>query len=134
MGWTRRARVLAGLVAAQIIIFLISLPGFGIETRTASQYAAWAGPIFLGLTVLVFAIGAASLLGMRGSGRWFGPLAGGQGVAAIVTNVLDFSGVGGPRPPTGPLVLGVVAILVALSEIVLAFGKLSTVPAETSAT
>jgi NADH:ubiquinone oxidoreductase subunit K len=106
-------------VGAQIVIFVISLPGFGIENRKASQYAAWAGPIFLLLTLLVFAFGIAALAlaGRRpATAVWLALI---QAAVAVITNLFDFSHVGGPAPPPGPFVLGLLSILVALVEIVL---------------
>ncbi|HEV2317715.1 MAG TPA: hypothetical protein VGV89_09110 [Thermoplasmata archaeon] len=115
-----RYRTLAILVVLQMVIFLISLPGFGIETRTTGQYAPWAGPIFLVLTILVFAFGIAALAVMRSRTRTFVRLASAQAVVAVATNLFDFSHVGGPAPPIGPFVLGVIALFVALAEIAVA--------------
>ena len=110
-------RPLQVLVVVQLVIFLVSLPGLGLETRAPSQYAAWAGPVFLGLTFLVFALGVSSL-GLGGSRPARAvQLGAAQAVAAIATNVLDFSHVGGPPPPTGPLVLGVISIVIALAQL-----------------
>ena len=106
------------LLALLLVIFLISLPGFGIETRTTSQYSAWAGPVFLVLTILVFALGVSAFVTSRRRARASASLAIGAGLAAIATNLLDFSHVGGPAPPTGPLVLGILATLVAVVLIV----------------
>lgn len=117
----RTLRTLLFLVAAQMVVFLVSLPGFGIETRTPGQYAAWAGPLFLALTILVFALGIAALAMARSRATTTTRLALGQGVVAIATNLLDFSHVGGPAPPTGPLVLGLIAIVIAGGELLLGF-------------
>src|SRR5215472_15029883 len=88
---------LGALVLVQVIIFILSLPGFGIETRKPSDYAAWAGPIFLILTVLVLALGVlAILLLLRDRATGARKLALGQAVAALATNLLDISHVGGP--------------------------------------
>lgn len=105
------------LVSAQMFVFLASLPGFGIETRTTSQYAAWAGPIFLVLTILVFVLGVAMLAYYRSKPWTSARLGLGQAVAAIATNLLDFSHVGGPAPPLGPFVLGVIALILAVGAI-----------------
>jgi hypothetical protein len=99
-----------------MLIFLISLPGFGIETRKPSDYQPWAGPVFLILTLLVFAFGVAALVAARSSASWLVRLGVAQGAAALLTNVLDISHVGGPPPPTGPLVLGAISIAVAILE------------------
>jgi hypothetical protein len=115
-----KLRFLGILVAVQLVIFLVSLPGFGIETRTTSQYAFWAGPVFLVLTLLVFALGVASLGLIRSRRCLSAELGLGQGVVAIVTNLFDFSHIGGPAPPTGPFVLGSIAVVVALAELALA--------------
>ncbi|HZY69495.1 MAG TPA: hypothetical protein VFF67_00760 [Thermoplasmata archaeon] len=116
----RTLRTLLVLILVQMVVFLVSLPGFGIETRTVSQYSAWAGPVFLLLTVLVFVLGIAAFVLSRSRATAAARFGFGQGVVAIVTNLLDFSHVGGPAPPAGPLVLGVIAIVVALGELLLA--------------
>gem|GEM_PF-2762208 len=108
---------LLALVAVQLLIFVLSLPGLGIETRTPGQYAAWAGPIFLVLTLLVFLLGIGALASSRSRPTWVPGLSAGQGVMALLTNLLDISQIGGPAPPTGPLILGVVSIVVALLTI-----------------
>ena len=113
-------RPLIVLVVVQPAIFVVSLPGFGLETRKPTDYAAWAGPIFLLLTILVFLTGAAAVIlaGSRGGASIrLGAL---QGVIAIGINLLDFSHVGGPPPPTGPLLLGVIAIAVGVLELLFA--------------
>jgi hypothetical protein len=120
MGLNKVGWGLVGLVVVELIIFLVSLPGFGIETRTSNQYAPWAGPIFLGLTLLVFVLGIVALVFARRGGPRFVRLAAAQAVVVIATNLFDFSGAGGPHPPLGPLVLGVAALIVALGELALA--------------
>lgn len=107
-----------GVVLVQIMIFIVSLPGFGVETRKASDYSAWAGPIFLLLTVLVFALGVAAIVALRSRGHLARELGAGQAVSALATNLLDISHVGGPPPPSGPLLLGILSILVALVTLV----------------
>jgi hypothetical protein len=107
-------RAFIGVVLVQIAIFVLSLPGFGVETRKASDYSVWAGPIFLLLTVLVFALGIAAIVALRSRLHLARELGAGQAVAALATNLLDISHAGGPPPPTGPLVLGILSILVAL--------------------
>jgi hypothetical protein len=102
-----------------MVLFLISLPGFGIETRKTSDYSAWAGPVFLLLTILVFVLGIVAAVFPRRTSGTFKSAVVGQGAVAIIINLLDFSGLGGPRPPVGPLVLGVAALIVALLEIAL---------------
>lgn len=106
------------VVLVQIAIFVVSLPGFGVETRKPSDYSVWAGPLFLLLTVLVFALGIAALVTLRLRQMLARELGAGQALAAIATNVLDISHVGGPPPPAGPLVLGVLSILVAATTLV----------------
>lgn len=113
-------RPLIVLVLVQLAIFVVSLPGLGLETRKPTDYAAWAGPIFLLLTILVFLTGVAAvaLAGSRvGASIRLGAL---QGAIAIGINLLDFSHVGGPPPPTGPLILGVLAVVVAVLELLFA--------------
>ena len=127
-----RERILLALVGVQLVIFVLSLPGLGIETRSASQYAAWAAPIFLGLTALVFALGVAAIAVARRRMPVAARLAVAQAGAALVTNVLDISHVGGPPPPTGPLILAIVSIAVAVGEIVYAGQVLKYRPAPAS--
>lgn len=130
----RTLRTLLVLVVVQLAIFVVSLPGLGIETRSPSQYAAWAGPLFLLLTVLVFALGIGALVLARSRAIGAARLGLGQGVVAIVTNLLDFSHVGGPPPPSGPLILGAIAIVVAVAELVVAFRVPRSLPPEPSRT
>jgi hypothetical protein len=122
-------RLLAILILVQLLIFVVSLPGLGVETRTPSQYAPWAGPIFLLLTILVFALGIAALLMLRYGAARTSQLALGQAIVAIATNAFDFSHVGGPAPPIGPTVLGLIAIVIAVLEIVFAGRLLMGEPA-----
>lgn len=107
-----------GAILAQIFVFLISLPGLGIETRKPSDYAAWAGPIFLVLTLLVFAFGIAALVFVRSRVGLSFSLGGGQAILAVTTNLLDISHVGGPPPPPGPLLLAGVSIVLATVTLV----------------
>ena len=116
-------RLLLALVVIQLVIFIVSLPGFGIETRTPAQYAAWAGPLFLLFTLLIFVLGLAALGLSRSRPAWTRNLAVGQGVVALAINFLDISHVGGPAPPTGPLILGIASIVVALAEIAVVFNR-----------
>lgn len=112
-----RRSVVVALAVVLMVIFVLSLPGLGLETRKTTDYAAWAGPIFLVLTLLVFAFGVATFVLRKRSVRSLRSVAGSQAVVAILLNLLDFSGVGGPRPPLGPLVLGVSAVAVAVLEL-----------------
>jgi hypothetical protein len=114
----RRRKALLGLVATQVVIFVVSLPGFGVETRKPTAYAAWAGPIFLVLTVLIFVLGVAAFLFSRGEGPRLARTVLLQAAVAFVINAFDFSGVGGPRPPPGPLALGLLAIVVAVGQVI----------------
>jgi hypothetical protein len=101
------------LIVVLLLLFLVSFPGFGIETRSYSSYAAWAGPIFLVLSLLIFASGiAALLLRWRGSANapYLGMVMAG---AAIATILLDVSHVGGLPPPTGPLLLSALGLVIA---------------------
>lgn len=119
-GGVSSARVRGALwvaVAAQLVIFIVSLPGFGIETRKPSDYSVWAGPIFLLLTILVIVLGLGFFAVARRRPRSARRLAVGQAFAAIATNVLDISHVGGPAPPNGPLVLGILSIIVAVATL-----------------
>ncbi|MCI4348878.1 MAG: hypothetical protein L3J93_01485 [Thermoplasmata archaeon] len=102
------------LVVVLAILFLVSFPGFGIETRSYASYAAWAGPIFLILSLLIFASGIVGLLlHWRGSTKapYFGMVMAG---AAIATILLDISHVGGLPPPTGPLILSGIGLVLAV--------------------
>lgn len=110
--------VFVGVVLAQILVFIISLPGLGIETRKPSDYAAWAGPIFLGLTLLVFALGIAALALLRSRVSLGLGLGAGQAIAAVTTNLFDISHVGGPPPPPGPLLLAGLSIVLAIATVV----------------
>jgi peptidoglycan/LPS O-acetylase OafA/YrhL len=106
-----RSQLIAALLLAQLIVFVISLPGFGVETRSFTQYASWAGPVFLVLTLLVFGLGILGLLFLRrreGRGAW---AAIGMALSAAAAVLLDLSHVGGPPPPPGPLVLSAVALV-----------------------
>jgi hypothetical protein len=107
-----RTRGLALLLALQIVLFFLSLPGLGIETRTTSQYAAWAGPIFLGLTLLVFVTGVVGILLVRRRPRWGGMFGLAMGVTAVAIVLFDLSAVAGPPDPPGPLVLSAVVLAV----------------------
>ncbi len=109
-------RVLVGLLAIQLIVFLVSLPGFGIETRKFTQFAAWAGPIFLVLTLVVFTFGASGIALTWRRPRTAAYLAVGMGVSALAAILLDLSKVGGPAPPTGPLILAIVGIVIAIFQ------------------
>jgi hypothetical protein len=103
---------LAVSVVALLALFLVSLPGLGIETRSFTSYASWAAPIFLGFTLVIFAGGIAAL-GLLRSRPWTATHASdAAGIAAIVTVALDTSHVGGLPPPTGPLILGIVVAIV----------------------
>ena len=106
-------------VVLLLLLFFVSLPGFGVETRPVSAYDAWAGPLFLLLTLLVF-IGGILFLVFRSS-RPGAALSAAQvqSVAAIVIVVVDTSAIGGPGPPLGPLSLGIVALLVAVLALIL---------------
>jgi hypothetical protein len=107
-----RPTMLAASVVVLLGLYLISLPGFGIETRPYTSYAAWAAPVFLGLTLVIFAGGIAALALLR-SRSWTATHASdAAGVAAIVAVLLDTSHVGGLPPPTGPLLLGIVVAVV----------------------
>ncbi len=127
-------RALVALLVVQLFIFVISLPGFGVETRSTSQYSAWAGPVFLGLTLLVFAFGVAGLVMCWRRTRTAAYLATAMGVFAAVTVLFDYSGVGGAKPPTGPFILGIVALIVSALLFISAWRVLrdrSTSPAPT---
>lgn len=113
----RLSSTLGIAIVAQLAIFLISLPGLGVETRKPSDYAAWAGPMFLILTILVFVLGLAAFALWRRRPWGARNLAMGQAAAAVATNLLDISHVGGPAPPMGPLVLGLLSIVVAVVAI-----------------
>lgn len=117
MAFTNRSNVTVALAAVLMAIFLVSLPGFGIETRKTTDYSAWAGPVFLILTLLVFALGVAAIMARKRATGTLQATAGSQAAVAVLLNLLDFSGVGGPRPPPGPLVLGVSAIVIAILEL-----------------
>lgn len=123
-----------GAILAQLSIFVLSLPGFGIETRKPSDYSAWAGPLFLALTILVFLLGAGAIVALRnrmGLARMLGV---GQAVSALLTNFLDLSHIGGAAPPGGPLALGVVSILVAFLTLYAAWCLLCPPPEPTPPT
>jgi hypothetical protein len=109
--------ILAGMIFVELILFLVSLPGFGIETRSFTQYAAWAGPVFLILTLAIFAGGIASLALLRRNPDRSSTCAMAMAGAAITTVALDTSHVGGPPPPVGPFWLGVVGAVIALAII-----------------
>src|ERR1700730_4929556 len=88
--------------ALDLLIFIVALPGFGIETRTVSDYKSWGGPIFLLLTVILFASGVAALVtspSRPGPSARFALL---MAAAGIVTVLLDDSGLAGKLPPAGP--------------------------------
>jgi hypothetical protein len=104
--------MLAASVVVLLGLYLVSLPGFGIETRPYTSYAAWAAPVFLALTLVIFAGGIAAIALLR-SRPWTATHASdAAGVAAIVAVILDTSHVGGVPPPTGPLLLGIVVAVV----------------------
>jgi hypothetical protein len=77
------------------------------------------------LTLLVFVLGAAALLSLRNRSSWFPRILIGQAVVAIAIYLLDFSGIGGPRPPPGPMVLGLAALALAVVELVIASSPLT---------
>ena len=111
----RAAFVLTLLLLIELVVFIVSLPGFGIETRSLSAYAPWSGPIFLLLTILIFLSGLAGIGLASRRPRASAKFGWAMGLAAILTVVLDDSRVAGPAPPPGPYALGFVAILVALA-------------------
>jgi peptidoglycan/LPS O-acetylase OafA/YrhL len=105
-------RSLIGGLALQLILFVLSLPGLGIETRTTGDYAAWAGPIFLVLTLLIFVLGIVGiLLAIRGR-RSSALAASGMAWAAVAIVLFDLSAIGGPPDPPGPLALSAVVLVV----------------------
>ncbi|HKS59917.1 MAG TPA: hypothetical protein VJS68_03975 [Thermoplasmata archaeon] len=109
------------LLALEAVLFLVSLPGFGIETRSFAQYAAWAGPIFLTLTLVIFGSAIAGIVLAKRPPNWsrrMGILAAG---AAVSVTLFDLSAVAGPPDPTGPLILSGVVIVVS-AAILLAVG------------
>ncbi|MCI4351512.1 MAG: hypothetical protein L3K15_08390 [Thermoplasmata archaeon] len=112
--------LLIALQALLLILFFLAFPGLGIETRPYSSYAAWAGPVFLLLTLLLFGAGiaAVALVHRRPSVASMAAIV--DGVIAVIIVALDTSHVGGLPPPPGPLVLGVVSALVGLALIVAA--------------
>jgi hypothetical protein len=116
------------LLIVQLLVFLVALPGFGIETRSFTQYAAWAGPIFLALTVVLFAAGIAGLVTLRRPSNASPISALTVAVAALLTVLLDDSHVAGPPPPAGPLVLSVIAIVVSALLIVFAYQSMGAAP------
>ncbi|HEV2231629.1 MAG TPA: hypothetical protein VGV64_04315 [Thermoplasmata archaeon] len=115
-----RGRALALGLLIELVVFVVSLPGFGIETRSFTQYASWAGPIFLGLTLVIFASGLAGIGWSGRRPRAAAYLAIVMGVASIATTVFDDSHLGGPPPPMGPYLLGFVSIAVAIGLFALA--------------
>jgi hypothetical protein len=120
------------LLAILIVLFVVSLPGFGIETRRFTQYAAWAGPVFLVLTILVFAGAAGGLATGRSRPRLSASLATLAAASAIVATLLDFSLVGGPPAPPGPFVLGIVTLAVSVLILVVAGWVLRAASAEST--
>ena len=126
---TDRSSVLAGLLGAQIVLFVLSLPGFGVETRKFSQYANWAGPVFLGLTLGIFLTGIAGLLlvrrNLRGAARSGIVMA----VAAIAIVLFDLSSVAGPPDPPGPLALSAVVLGVSVAILYVGVRALRTAAA-----
>lgn len=111
-------RTLLVLVVVEIALFVVSLPGFGVETRSFTQYAAWAGPEFLLLTLLIFIPGVIAVVYLFRKPARAGSAAILSAIAALATVALDTSHVGGPPPPPGPFWLGVVAALIAVAIIV----------------
>jgi hypothetical protein len=114
---TSARKALLAFTIVQLLIFVVSLPGVGIETRKFTQYAAWAGPVFLVLTVLVFALGLASIATVRRPTKTTANAGAAMAIVAAITNLLDFSHLGGPPPPPGPFYLGIVALVVAILQL-----------------
>ncbi|HKV89952.1 MAG TPA: hypothetical protein VJQ43_02010 [Thermoplasmata archaeon] len=118
-----RTHVWVALLGLELILFLVSLPGFGIETRSFTSYAAWAGPIFLVLTLLVFGLGLAGIAVVWRNPRRSAQLGAGMAVAAVVTVLFDLSHVAGPPDPPGPLVLSVFVIIVSAGVLFLSITR-----------
>jgi len=112
MAPSSRERALIGALFVLVVLFIVSLPGLGVETRTTAQYAAWAGPIFLVLTILVFALSLAGIGLARYGRRSVAATAGGAATAAVAIVLFDLSAIGGPPDPPGPLALSVVVLVV----------------------
>ena len=101
------------LAIVVLLLFVVSLPGLGIETRPFTSYAPWAGPVFLVLTIIIFATGIAVPLLHARRPRLSLQLSFVLGAAAIATVAFDTSHIGGLPPPLAPLVLGLIAAVVA---------------------
>jgi hypothetical protein len=117
VGWIAARKALFLLTGLQLLVFVVSLPGFGIETRSFTQYARWAGPVFLALTVLVFALGILSLATVRRPTKTTANAAAAMAILAAVTNLLDFSHLGGPAPPPAPFALGIASLVLAIGQL-----------------
>ena len=126
MATPRFARPLVLLLIVEAILFIVSLPGLGLETRKFTQYATWAAPIFLGLTIVIFAgvVGAAATA--RRPSRTTASLAVLVGVATIAITLFDLSAIAGPPDPPGPFGLSVVVLIVSALVLFLAYRELPT--------
>jgi hypothetical protein len=114
---TSARKALLAFSVLQLVIFVVSLPGVGIETRKFTQYASWAGPLFLVLTVLVFALGLGTIATVRRPTKTAANAGAAMAIFAAVTNILDFSHLGGPPPSPGPLYLGIASLVVAILQL-----------------
>lgn len=97
------------VVALVVEIFL--LPGVGVETRQASQFASWVNAIFLGLLVVAFVLIVAALVMAWSRPRLTAYLAYLFGFIVVTLAILDISQIGGPAPPTGVSILEIIKLV-----------------------
>lgn len=124
MGTRRFARPLVLLLVVEALLFVASLPGLGIETRKFTQYAMWAAPIFLGLTIVIFAGAVVAVVTARRPSLTTARVSVIVGFAAIAITLFDLSAIAGPPDPPGPLGLSVVVLIVSGAMLLLAYREI----------
>ncbi|MCI4352557.1 MAG: hypothetical protein L3K14_04135 [Thermoplasmata archaeon] len=128
MATKKLGRPLVALLLVEAVLFVVSLPGFGIETRKFTDYAMWAGPVFLGLTILIFAGVLAAVATARRMSDWTARLALIVAAAAVAIVLFDLSAVAGPPDPPGPLALSAVVLVVSALILYCAWRDMQSAP------
>jgi peptidoglycan/LPS O-acetylase OafA/YrhL len=124
----RMGRPLVLLLAMQAILFLVSLPGLGLETRKFTDYAPWAGPIFLILTLVIFVGILAAIAVARRPSHGTASLAIVVAIAAVAIVLFDLSAIAGPPDPPGPLGVSAVVLVVSAAMLFLASREMREPP------
>lgn len=121
-------RPLVVLLVLEALLFVVSLPGLGIETRKFTDYATWAAPIFLGLTIIIFAGVVAAVAMARRPSDWTARLGAVVAGAAIAITLFDLSAIAGPKAPLGPLGLSAVVLVVSAGILYAAWRDMLVAP------